>query len=43
MKLKLDKQTKTALFIILGYTVLLSVLAYFRFAIYDEKLYLHET
>jgi hypothetical protein len=43
MKLKLDKQSKTALFIILGYFVLLSVLAYFRFAIYDEKLYLHET
>jgi len=43
MKFKLDKQSKTALFIILGYTVLLSVLAYFRFAIYDEKLYLHET
>ncbi len=43
MKFKLDKQSKTALFIILGYTVLLAVLAYFRFAIYDEKLYLHET
>lgn len=43
MKLKLDKQSKTALFIILGYIILLSVLAYFRFAIYDEKLYLHET
>ena len=37
------KQTKIAILIIVINFLILSIIAHFRFAIYDEKLYLHET
>ncbi len=43
MKLNLTKQDKWALVIILINFALLSVISYFRYAVFDEKLYLHET
>lgn len=43
-KLKfINKQTKIAILIIVINFIILSIIAHFRFAIYDEKLYLHET
>lgn len=43
MKLNLSKQDKWALIIISVSLILLSVISYFRYAVFDEKLYLHET
>ncbi len=43
MKLNLSKQDKWALIIILINFALLSVISYFRYAVFDEKIYLHET
>lgn len=43
-KLKsINKQTKIVITIIVINFIILSIIAHFRFAIYDEKLYLHET
>ncbi|NLE31278.1 glycosyltransferase family 39 protein [Candidatus Dojkabacteria bacterium] len=43
MKLHLSKNAKIVLLIIFVYAISLALLSYFRFALYDEKLYLHET
>lgn len=43
IKTKLGDDFKVALFIILANTALLAIVAWFRFAIYDERLFLHET
>lgn len=43
MKLNLTKQDKLALIIIIVNFILLSVISCFRYAVFDEKLYLHET
>ncbi|KKR05751.1 MAG: hypothetical protein UT34_C0002G0258 [candidate division WS6 bacterium GW2011_GWF2_39_15] len=43
VKINLSSQAKTALLIVLINVVILSIVALFRYAVYDEKLYLHET